>query len=87
MTSEVVPGSHGFTGPGWRQFYRVVLPFRGRDKRHFFNGVSDWVVTSAGLAAAMVGYGAGGLLGALIGLGMGLTSCAGFLKQNRYHRG
>jgi hypothetical protein len=33
----------------------------------------------------MVGYGAGGLLGAAIGLG--LSNFAGSLQKNRYHRG
>ena len=49
--------------------------------------ISDWIVTSAGLGAALVGYAAAGWLGALIGLGLGLTSCAGFMQKNRYHRG
>jgi hypothetical protein len=65
----------------------VVLPLRGRDKRVFFNGISDWIVTGAGLCAALLGYSAGGLLGGVIALGLALTSASGFLKKKRYHRG
>jgi hypothetical protein len=83
----VAPSAHGFTGPGWREFYRVVLPFRGRDKRLFFNRISEVYVTIGGLSAALIGYGAGGLLGSVLGLGLGVTSTAGFLKKNGFHRG
>ena len=84
--SATKPPAHGFTGPGWSQFYRVVLPLRGREKRLFFNNISDWIVTSAGLGAALFGYAAAGWFGALIGLGLGLTGCASLMQENRYHR-
>ena len=50
----------GFTGPGLRELYNVVLPFGGADKRRFFNQISDRIVVMLGVAAAVVGYGAGG---------------------------
>ena len=38
----------GFTPPGCRELYNVVLPMRGAEKRRFFNELSD----CGGVAAA-----------------------------------
>jgi hypothetical protein len=67
----------GFTGPGLRELYNVVLPFHGADKRRFSNQLSDQVVVMLGVVAAVVGYGAAGALGAAIGLGLGLAGAGG----------
>ncbi len=40
-----------------------------------------------GVAAAVVGYGAGGLLGAAIGLGLGLAGAARAMVRGRFRRG
>ncbi len=77
----------GFTGPGLRELYNVVLPFHGADKRRFFNQLSDRLVVMLGVAAAVVGYGAGGLLGAAIGLGFGLVGAARAMARGRFRRG
>jgi hypothetical protein len=77
----------GFTGPGLRELYDVVLPFGGADRRRFFNQVSDRVVVMLGVAAAVVGYGAGGLLGAAIGLGLGLAGASRAMLRGRFRRG
>jgi type IV secretory pathway TrbD component len=77
----------GFTGPGWRELCNVALPFQGGEKRRFFNGLSDRVVVAAGVAAAVVGYGAGGLLGAVLGLAVGLPGAARAMARNRFRRG
>jgi hypothetical protein len=65
----------------------MVLPVQGRDKRCFFNQVSERLLVCLGVAAAVVGYSMAGWLGTLIALGVGLTSCARFLTRNRYWRG
>ncbi len=77
----------GFTGPGLRELYNVVLPFGGADKRRFFNEISDQIVVMLGVAAAVVGYGAGGVLGAVIGLGLGLVGAARAMVRGRFRRG
>ena len=77
----------GFTGPGLRELHDVVLPFRGGDKRRFFNELSDRIVVIAGVAAAVVGYGSGGLLGAAIGLALGLAGAARAMVKGRFRRG
>ncbi len=77
----------GFTGAGLRELYNVVLPFGGADKRRFLNQISDRVVVMLGVAAAVVGYGAGGPLGAVIGLGFGLAGAARAMVRGRFRRG
>ncbi len=78
--------SSGFTGPGLRELYDVVLPFRGAEKRRFFNQPSDRLVVMLGVAAAVVGYGAWGVLGAVIGLGLGLAGAARAMVRGRFQR-
>ena len=53
----------------------------------FFNELSDRLVVMLGVAAAVVGYGAGGLLGAAIGLVLGLAGAARAMVQGRFRRG
>ncbi len=77
----------GFTEPGLRELYNVVLPFGGSEKRRFFNQISDRLIVMLGVAAAVVGYGAGGLLGAVIGLGLGLAGAARAMVRGRFRRG
>ncbi len=76
----------GFTGPGLRELYNVVLPFHGADERRLFNQLSDRVVVMFGVAAAVVGYGAGGPLGAAIGLALGLAGAARAMVRGRFRR-
>ena len=77
----------GFTPPGCRELYSVFLPIRGAEKRRFFNEISDRLVVTAGVAAAVVGYGAGGLLGAVLGLAVGLAGAARAMVRGRFRRG
>jgi hypothetical protein len=80
------PPPRGFTGPGWGEFYRVALPVRGPLKRDLFNRVSRWTVAGAGVAGSVLGYGAGGVLGAAIGLGLSVTGAARYLVRHRFYR-
>ena len=61
----------GFTPPGCRELYNVILPMRGAEKRRFFNELSDRLVVTTGVAMAVVGYGAGGVLRAPCRAGRG----------------
>ncbi len=81
------PRARGFTPPGWDAFFRVVLPYRGARKRRFFNDTSDKVVVVAGALAALVGYGAAGVIGSVAGLAIGLASSARVMKEGRFFRG
>ncbi|HEY2158393.1 MAG TPA: hypothetical protein VGH33_22375 [Isosphaeraceae bacterium] len=74
------------TTPGLRELSNVALPIRGAEKKKFFNDLSDRLVVMAGVAAAVVGYGAGGLLGALVGLMMGLYAAARAMVRGRFRR-
>jgi hypothetical protein len=76
----------GFSGPGWRESYRVALPVRGSQKRALFNRVSRCALAGAGLAGSILGYGAGGVLGAAIGLGLSVTGAVRYLVKNRFYR-
>jgi hypothetical protein len=80
------PPPRGFTGRGWDEFYQVALPIRGPSKRALFNRVSRWAVAGAGLAGSVMGYGAGGVLGAALGLGLSVTGVARYLVKNRFYR-
>jgi hypothetical protein len=77
----------GFTPPGGRELFNVTLPMRGAEKRRFFNELSDRLVVMIGVAMAVVGYGAGGLLGALAGLAAGLYAAARAATGGRFRRG
>jgi hypothetical protein len=81
------PPPRGFTGPGFGELYRVVLPMRGAEKRRLFNAMGRWALAGAGAACGALGYGAAGPLGAAVGLGMGLLAGARYLVRNRFHRG
>ena len=65
----------------------MFLPMRGAEKRRFFNELSDRIVVAAGVAMAVVGYGAGGLLGAVVGLVPGLMVAARSMTKGRFRRG
>jgi hypothetical protein len=80
------PPPRGFTGPAWGAFYQVALPVGGSRKRALFNRISRWTVVSAGLAGTVLGYGAGGVLGAAIGVGLSVTGAARYLVTNRFYR-
>ncbi len=77
----------GFTGPGCRELYNVILPMRGAEKRRFFNDLSDRLVVAVGVATAVAGYGAGGVLGAVVGLAVGLAGAARSITRGRFRRG
>jgi hypothetical protein len=77
----------GFTPPGMRELYNVALPMPGAVKRRFFNDLSDRLVVMAGVAAAVVGYGSGGVLGAMIGLALGLLGAGRAMVGGRFRRG
>lgn len=64
----------------------MILPARGAERRRSFNELSDRLVVMAGVAAAVVGFGAGGLLGALAGLAAGLDAAARAAASGRFRR-
>jgi hypothetical protein len=76
----------GFTPPGLRELYNVALPMRGGEKRRFFNELGDRLVVMIGVATAVVGYGSGGLLGAVVGLAVGLVAVARAMVRGRFRR-
>jgi hypothetical protein len=80
------PRPRGFTGPGWRQLFHLVLPFDGRGRWAFFNGVSDAIVIGAGMCGAALGYAWLGLLGALVGFVAAITAVGTYLERNRFVR-
>ena len=79
--------SLGLHRPGPARAVQRRPALRGADKRRFFNQLSDRIVVMFGVAAAVVGYGAGGLLGAAIGLVLGLAVAARAMVRGRFRRG
>ena len=77
----------GFAPPGLRELYRVAMPMSGAERRRFFNELSDRLVVMIGVAAAVVGYGSGGVLGAVVGLVLGLAGAARAMVRGRFRRG
>ena len=76
----------GFTPPGWRQVCNAVLPYRGREKRRFFNEVGDWLAVAAGLVGAVLGWAVLGPIGAVVGLAAGVSLCGKAMEDGRYVR-
>jgi hypothetical protein len=81
------PSPAGFTGPGFRQAYRVILPgLEGPAMKQHFNEISSWMVVAAGACGAILGLGWLGPLGAIVGLGAGVVAGGSFVRSNRFHR-
>jgi hypothetical protein len=71
--------------PGLRELYNVALPLRGAENRQFLNGLADRLVVMAGVAA-VVGYGYAGLIGAAVGLVLGLVGSGRAVVRGRFWR-
>ncbi len=83
--SGLAPRSHSYQDFGLRFFYDLFAP-RGHGRRHFFNGVSDWMTLWFGVLGAVLGFAMLGLLGVVPGFGAGMVLGAGFLTKKRYYR-
>jgi hypothetical protein len=77
--------------------YDLMLPtLRGREKRLFFNKVSGGIVLGFGLGGGIVlGFGLGGavagfawagLVGAVVGLAVGIVLGGWFAERHRFYR-
>jgi hypothetical protein len=64
----------------------VFLPMRGAAKRRFFNRIAGWGVAGVGVVGSIAGYGAMGVVGAAIGLGLGLAGAARVAVRHGFHR-
>ena len=81
------PRPHGFTGPGFRQLYRWILPgLEGHEKKRYFNEVSRGIVLAAGLCGAVLGLACFGWVGAILGLGGGVAAGGSFAESRRFYR-
>jgi len=80
------PQAHGFTGPGFRAAYDLILPLRVRERRAYFNRAAAILALAAGYAAALQGYRWAGPVGAITGLGFGLAVAGGFLERRGFSR-
>ena len=80
-------GPEGFTGTGFRQVYRWLLPgLAGAEKRRHFNDVSLAIVAAAGLGGGVLGLACFGWPGAMIGLGWGIAAGGSFAESQGFHR-
>ena len=81
------PRSHSYQDLGLRHLYNLFLPhIRGRDRRLFFNRVSEGMAIGFGVLGALLGWGMLGPLGVILGFGGGIAFGASFLTKNRYYR-
>jgi hypothetical protein len=81
------PRPAGFTGPGFRQLHRAMLPgLRGPAKRHYFNALSGVIVLVAGAGGLALGLAFLGPLGAILGLGAGVAAGGSFVESRRFYR-
>jgi hypothetical protein len=72
---------------GFRHLYNVFMPgIRGRERREFFNGATDWTVLVMGLFGAVVGSAMAGLVGAIVGFLAGLSFMAYMMQKHGYYR-
>ena len=81
------PRPSGFTGLGFGHAYRMILPgLDGSAKKRYFNELSGWLVASAGMCGLVLGLACLGPLGAVLGLGAGVTAGCSFARTHRFHR-
>ncbi len=79
--------SHSYQDFGLRHVYNLFLPhIRGRNRRQFFNRVSEGMAIWFGALGALLGWGMVGPLGVFLGFGCGIVFGASFLTRNRYFR-
>ncbi len=81
------PRPAGFTGLGFRQAWRWILPgLEGPDKKRYFNQMSGGIVLAAALCGLLLGLACFGPIGAVLGLGAGVAAGASFAESNRFYR-
>ncbi len=79
--------SHSYQDFGLRHVYNLFLPhIRGRDRRLFFNRVSEGMAIYIGVLGGLLGWGMAGPLGVFLGFGLGIVLGAGFLTKHKYYR-
>ena len=77
----------GFTGPGFDRLYDRILPgLGGSEKRRYFNAVSGGIVLAAGLCGSILGLACFGWIGAIVGLGIGVSAGGSFAELHGFHR-
>jgi hypothetical protein len=81
------PRPAGFTGPGFRQLHRSILPgLEGPDKKRYFNALSGGIVLAAGASGLVLGLSCFGPIGAILGLGAGIAAGGSFAESRRFYR-
>ena len=80
------PPARGFTGPGFKQLYDLVLPWQGRQRKAFFNKISGGLVLACGLGGAALGASGAGPLGAVLGFGLGIATGGVYVETRRCFR-
>jgi hypothetical protein len=81
------PRPQGFTPAGYRVLYDLMLrTLQGREKRVFFNKVSGGMVIGFGLGGAVAGFAWAGVIGAVIGLAVGIGLGGWFAERYRFYR-
>jgi hypothetical protein len=78
--------SRGFSEPGFKQIYDVVLPLQGRQRKAFYNLASAGIVIGGAMAGAVLGGAWGGPLGAVLGLTLGIAAGGRFAEEQRFYR-
>jgi hypothetical protein len=81
------PRPAGFTGPGFRQAWAVILPgLGGAEMRRHFNQLSGVIALAGGLSGLVLGLACLGPIGAIVGLGAGFAAGASFAGSRRFYR-
>jgi hypothetical protein len=81
------PPPAGFTGPGFRQLHRAMLPgLDGPARRRHFNALSGVIVLAAGLGGLVFGLICFGPIGAILGPGAGIAVAGSFVESQRFYR-
>jgi hypothetical protein len=59
---------------------------RGREKKMFFNQIAGGGILGFAIGAAMLGYSEFGVIGAILGLGLGIGAAGKFAEKQRFYR-
>ncbi len=69
-----------------RQLFDAVLPMQDKECKQFYNQASTGLVVGLGIVGAMPVIGRGGVVGAVIGLGVDATAAGLFFEDRRSYR-
>ncbi len=67
------------------QLFDAVSPMRGEERKQFFSQASIGPLVGRAIGGTRLGFGRGGVIGAVIGFGVGATVAGLIVEERRYY--